>query len=118
MVAILHCDWQLEVQISDLVGGGDVASYSEARRRHEWQGAGPHLAILVAEGRIRWLGRVVGGSVITTRDRRIHCSNISELETVPLELLREKLPKRFKGALDRDGQLPPATGNHVVNVLK
>jgi hypothetical protein len=33
-------------------------------------------------------------------------------------MLQEELPKRFKKALDRDGQLPLATGNQVVKALK
>jgi hypothetical protein len=115
MVAVINCG-----DISDLLDYrstyGKRKKYTFASPRDSWQGAQPHLALLVDDENIHWLGRAQGGQIITDRDRRVEVVDIEDFEDISLIDLRQQLPRRYKDRLGW-GILPPATGSAVIQAL-
>ncbi len=115
MVAVINCG-----DISDLLDYrstyGKRKKYTFASPRDSWQGAQPHLALLVDDENIHWLGRAQGGQIITDRDRRVEVVDIEDFEDISLIDLRQQLPRRYKNRLGW-GILPPATGSAVIQAL-
>lgn len=99
---------------------GTGAELSEARRRREWEGSAPHLALLVNEDweEIRWLGRARGGRPITDRDRIVKITEIQEIDPLPISELQAVLPRRHRDVMSRSGILPSAGGKVIIGALK
>ncbi len=116
MVALIECD-DISERLAYLAIRGKRQKYTFAARRDAWQGAQPHLALLVDEEEaIRWLGRAQGGPIITNRERRIEVTEIEDFGSLLLDDLRQHLPHKYKSRLDL-GILTPGTGRAVVKAL-
>ncbi|MCU7730914.1 hypothetical protein ODJ79_44980 [Actinoplanes sp. KI2] len=117
MVAMLWCDLTIADRLDRLSAFGRPMEFSEAWRGSDWEGAQPHVAILIYQDEIRWLGRALGGRRITSRDRIVNCFDIQEIDPIAINHLRGALPPRYWSVVERRGILPPATGNAVVRAL-
>ena len=131
MVALIRCDQFVADRLDrrgaynlSFFGRGAVlgtgAELTEARRRGDWEGSEPHLALMIEEEEqeIRWLGRVRGGRVITDRDRIVKVSEIQEITRLPMSVMQLILPPRHQNMMSRNGILPPAGGAAVISALK
>ena len=131
MVALIRCDQSVADRLDrrgaynpSFFGRGAVlgtgAEFTEARRRGDWEGAEPHLALMIEEDaqEIRWLGRAQGGRVITDRDRIVKVSEIQEISRLPISVMQLTLPPRHQDVMSRNGILPPAGGAAVISALK
>jgi hypothetical protein len=92
--------------------------YSEAWRRRDWSGTAGHLAVLIADDEIPWVGRVQGGKNITNRDRIVRVSEVQPVGPIELGQFRDYLPARHRDVLSRRGIVPPGAGLAIVNALR
>ncbi len=99
----------------DVFGG--PAEFTEAWRRASWKGAQAHLALLIQDEHIQWLGRAQGGSAITSRDRIVGVIDVEEIDPIPVAAVGESLPRRHRHLMQSTGILPPAGGVAVVSAL-
>jgi hypothetical protein len=117
LVALLQCDDVADRLERNSVFGA-VMEFSEAWRRGTWEGIQPHLALLLLDDEVRWLGRAQAGRAITTRDRIVRVTDIEEIDPIPLSELGHALPSRHRTVVGRIGVLPPGGGAAVVNALR
>jgi hypothetical protein len=96
---------------------GETISFSQASRRKEWEGAKPHLALILLEDEVSLLGRAQAGQAITTFDRIIRVTEAQHISPIPMQELREALPRRHQGILERTGILPKGGGGAIVRAL-
>lgn len=119
MVAILVCDFHVESRLDWQAAHGRALEYTEAWRRTAWEGAQPHLALILdSSGYLQWLGRAKGGRRITTLDRIVSITEVLELDhPIEIEDLEPHIPTRHRSTLFRRGVLPPRGGDAVISAL-
>ena len=118
MVAILWCDGDVVERLGRLAAFNKPLEYTEAWRWGDWKGRAAHLALLIADDAIRWLGRVRGGKHVTNLDRTVGITEIEEIEPISLRRLGNQLPEPHNDAAQHRGILTPATGAAVVAALR
>ena len=116
MVAILQC-YEVAERLELRSLSGEPLEFSEAWRHGTWEGSKPHLALLVMEGEVGWLGRAQGGRAITSRDRVVKVTDIEEIDPLPVGELRQALPLRHREVVERVGILPPGGGRAIIRAL-
>lgn len=117
MVAVLWSDFDIADRLERQAAFGQPLEFSEAWRRGSWEGGRGHLAVIIDDEQVRWIGRAEGGKAVTSRDRIVNVSEIEEIPPVTLAALKSMMPARHHEALDRRGILPPAAAVAVRDVL-
>lgn len=117
MVALISCDEGLADRLDRQDVAGQDARFTEAWRRDAWEGSHAHVALLISDDRVKWVGQARGGHRITTFDRVVTIDQIQEIDEVPSSELAAVLPTRHRALLARRGILPPAGGRAVLDAL-
>lgn len=119
MVAILEIDYRAESRFDSQASQGRPGEYTEARHRTEWEGAQPHVALILDRGRdLKWLGRARGGRPVTTLDRVVSVTEVTSLDhPIRLDDLAPYIPARHRPMLLRRGILPARGGDAVISAL-
>jgi hypothetical protein len=115
MVAIIDGE-EVEQRLQESTIGKTV-TFTQAWRHAEWDGSRPHLALIIIDDEISFLGRAQAGSRITTVDRIVRITEVQHCDPIPLEEIRQALPRRHQGIVDRIGILPERGGEEVVRVI-
>lgn len=117
MVALLRCDFKIADFLDRRSVFGGHMDFSEAWRRGTWNGPKAHLALLLYEEDVRWLGRAQAGTNITSRDRIVRVTEIEEIEAIPINDLLGAMSYRHRNVVSRVGILPDAGGKAVIAAL-
>ena len=98
-MAILWCDDDVLERLGRLAAFNKPLEYTVAWRWGDWKSHAAHLALLIADDAIRWLGRVRGGKHITNLDRTVGITEIAEIEPVSMRQLANHLPPPHDNAV-------------------
>lgn len=117
MVALISCGEGLADRLDWQDVTGQDARFTEAWRRDAWKGSHPHVALLIYDDRVKWIGQARAGHAITTFDRVVTVDQIEEIDEVASSELAAALPTRHSALLGRRGILPPAGGRALLGAV-